>query len=74
VNGWPELRRVRELGQVRDQKDYPGIQAADLLAWYTNRALTKSAYRIELALFANRTAPAGCKVFDKDALAAEFCG
>ncbi|MEO7144572.1 MAG: DUF3800 domain-containing protein [Bryobacteraceae bacterium] len=40
---WPELARIDELGQVRNQKDCPGVQAADWLAWYINRSLTRGA-------------------------------
>ena len=64
---WPELAKVSELGQVRDQRNVPGIQAADLLAWHINRSLTKSDHGVELALAANRT-PGVFKLFDVAAL------
>ena len=67
---WPQLLRVHELGQVR-QGDFPGIQAADLLAWHVNRSLTKSDYDLDLALIDAR-APGMFKPFDEEALGAKY--
>ena len=59
---WPQLAKVRKLGLVPG-RDVPGVQAADLLAWYANRAATKSDQDPELALAENRT-PGVFKLFD----------
>ena len=63
---WPELARVHELAAVR-QVDFPGLQAADLLAWHINRSLNRSDHEIEFALTANRT-PGTFRLFDVTAL------
>jgi hypothetical protein len=63
---WRQLAKVRELAVLRGL-DVPGIQAADLLAWYANRAVTKSVQDLELALAENR-APGVFKLFDVTAL------
>jgi hypothetical protein len=50
---WPELSKVKEVGLVRS-RDFPGIQAADWMGWYINRALNKADYDIDLALLERR--------------------
>lgn len=50
---WPQLANITELGLVRS-RDFPGVQAADWLGWYINRALTRRDYDVDLALLENR--------------------
>jgi hypothetical protein len=70
VPDWPQLANVKELAPVR-QVDFPGIQAADLLAWHVNRNLTRSDYGLDLAVIDSR-ASGKFKMFGEEELRARY--